>query len=86
MNQKEYIHNMLVYWDPWGLITFCAAPENEYDSYISEMESFVLLSKYNEIYANVLNIFSQEGMPTEYLQRSCAGIAEGLSYIAKYNK
>lgn len=28
----DYIHNMLVYWDPWDLIYGAWAPANEYDS------------------------------------------------------
>ena len=77
---KQYIHRMLAYWDPWGLITNSGAPENEYDSYITEIEELCVLESYDEIYTRVLTIFSQDGMPIENQNRSSAGIAEGILF------
>ncbi len=83
MQHNEYIHRMLVYWDPWGLINNCGAPEDEYDSYIPKITEVLDLTYKEEILSKLKDIFSEKGMPTKNLERAIEGMAEGVMFLKK---
>ena len=81
---NEYIHRMLVYWDPWGLINN-GAPNNEYDSYIQALSELVYLQNADDIREKLSEIFTLEGMPTHNVERAIDGMVEGINYLRKSN-
>jgi hypothetical protein len=78
----DYVHNMLVYWDPWNLIHGAWAPNNEYDSYIDRIIEIVEASPCDEevISKKLEGIFLNKEMPQNNVNRAIKGMTEGILY------
>ena len=85
-NLSEYLKRTLSYWDVWGLINNCAAPYHEYDTYVNKVLEICEQNDFNNLELKLRNIFSLQGMPSSYLDRSINGIAESIRFYYEITK
>src|SRR3989338_11545874 len=80
-NIRDFIRRMLLYYDPMGLFIF-AAPDDEYDSYVSKIFSFLLEKiDQNSLEEKIFNLFKNKEGDNKNWRRKAKRMSEDLFYF-----
>jgi len=78
---RDFISRMVLYYDPMDLI-IAGAPDDEYDSYVSEIYNFLLEDTNQDLLEQkIYDMFKNKEEYNKDWQRKAKRMAEDLSYI-----
>ncbi len=80
-NIRDFIRRMLLYYDPMDLFIF-AVPDDEYDSYVNKIFSFVLERiDQDSLEQKIFNLFENKEGDNKKWHRNAKRMSEDLFYF-----